>query len=57
MLADHNAIDAHVPHLCGTMPAGFELVVNLLAFVRAFNGRAVFLNEFPLLRAADGLWK
>ncbi|WP_364145329.1 hypothetical protein [Paenibacillus sp. LPE1-1-1.1] len=33
VLADHNAVDAYVPHHGRAMPAGFEFVVNLLSLL------------------------
>lgn len=37
MLTNHDAIDAHVPHHGGTVPASFEFVINFLPFVGTFN--------------------
>lgn len=55
VLADHNAIDPHIPHLRGTVSAGFELVIDFLPLVGAFDGRAAFVDELPLFRSSDAL--
>lgn len=57
MLAHHNADDVVVPHHRGTVPTGFEVVVNLLALVGTFHRGATLVNEFPLLGPAKRLGK
>lgn len=54
MLADHNAVDAHVPHHRRAVPSELEVVIDLLPFVGTLNGRTTFVDEIPLLRPANG---
>ncbi len=55
MLADHNAIGTNVPHLSGTVPTGFELVIELLPFVGTLDRGAALVNQLPLLGPAKRL--
>ncbi|MCY9668253.1 hypothetical protein M5X11_25570 [Paenibacillus alginolyticus] len=57
VLADHNAIDAHVPHHGRAMSAGLELVVDLFPLVGTLDGSAAFVNQLPLFRISSGLGK
>jgi hypothetical protein len=57
VLADYNAVDAHVPHHGRAMPTRFELVVDLFSLVGTLNGRTAFVSKFPLLRTTSGFRK
>lgn len=57
MLADHNAVHAHIPHHRRTMPAGLQLVVDLLPLIGTLDGRTAFVNELPFFRVARGFRK
>ena len=50
MLADHDAVQSYVPHHAGTMSTGFESVIDLLAFIGAFDRCSSFVDEFPFRR-------
>ena len=52
MLADHNAVESHVPHHCRAVPPGFKFVIDLLTLVGTLDRRATFVNEFPFFRIA-----
>lgn len=55
MLADHNAVGTDVPHLRGTVPTGFELVIELFPFVGTLDRGAALVNQLPLLGPAKRL--
>ena len=55
VLTDHYAVDTDVPHFGGAMPPGFQPVIDLFAFIGAFNGSTAFINDCPLFRIARSL--
>lgn len=57
VLADHNAVDANIPHLRGTVTACFQLVVDLFPLVGTFHCSTAFIRQFPSLRIARCLRK
>ena len=50
VLAHHNAVDAYEPHHGRAVPAGFELVVDLLSLIGTLNGGAAFVSQLPFVR-------
>lgn len=52
MLAHHDAKESDLPHFCTAVPAGFQLVVDLLSFVGALHGRSSFVDVVPFLTVA-----
>lgn len=49
VLAHHDAVEADVPHHGGTMATGFQMVIDLLPLVGAFDGSTPFVNGLPLV--------
>lgn len=52
VLADPNALDAHVSHHRRAVPTEFQLVIDFLPLVGTLNGRPALVNQIPPLRIA-----
>jgi len=50
VLTHHDRVNTDIPHHRGAMSAGLQVVINLFPLVGAFNGRAAFIDRFPLIR-------